>query len=45
MSFETTLTLLILSLDDLSIDVSRVLKFPTIIVVLSVSPFISIAVV
>ena len=45
MSSETTLTLLILSLDDLSIDVSRVLKFPTIIVVLSVSPFISIAVV
>ena len=45
MSFETTLTLLSLSLDDLSIDVSRVLKFPTIIVVLSVSPFISIAVV
>ena len=39
MSFKITVSLLIFSLDDLSIDVTGVLKSPTIIVLLSVFPF------
>ena len=38
MSFKACVSLLILCFDDLSIDVSEVLKFPTIIVLMSVSP-------
>ena len=41
-SFTTSVSLLIFSFDDLSIGVSEVLKSPTIIVLLSVSPFISV---
>ena len=40
MSFKASVSLLICCLDDLSIDVSGVLKFPTIIVLLSVSSFV-----
>ena len=42
MSFKVNVSLLIFSLGDLSIDVSGVLKSPTIIVLLSVSPFMSV---
>ena len=40
-SFKTSVSLLIFHLDDLSIGVSGVLKSPTIIVFLSISPFMS----
>ena len=42
--FKTRISLLILCFDDLSIGVSRVLKFPTIIVLLSISPFMSVSI-
>ena len=42
--FKTCISLLILYFNDLSIGVSRVLKFPTIIVLLSISPFMSVSV-
>ena len=45
MSFMANVSSLIFCLDDLSIDVSVVLKFPTIMVILSVSPFIFVFVV
>ena len=38
-SFKASVSLLIFCLDDLSIDVSGVLKSPTITVLLSISPF------
>ena len=41
-SFRTSVTLLIFCLDDLSVDVSVVLKSPALIVFLSVSHFISV---
>ena len=41
-SCKTTVSLLIFCLDDLSIDVSGILKSPTIIVLLSISPFMSV---
>ena len=44
MSFKTTIALLIFCLEDLSIVVSGVLKSPTIIVLLSVSPFVSVSI-
>ena len=40
-SFNTCVSLLIFCFDDLSIGVSGVLKSPTIIVLLSISPFMS----
>ena len=43
-SCKTCVSLLIFCFDDLSIGVSRVLKSPTIIVLLSVSPFMSVSV-
>ena len=43
-SFKTCVSLLIFCFDDLSIGVIGVLKFPTIIVLLSVSPFISVSI-
>ena len=43
-SFKTCVTLLILCFDDLSIGVSGVLKLSTIIVLLSISPFMSVSV-
>ena len=43
-SFKTCVSLLIFCFDDLSIGVSGVLKSPTIIVLLSVSPFMSVSV-
>ena len=43
-SFKTCVSLLIFCFDDLSIGVSRVLKFPTIIVLLSNSPLMSVSV-
>ena len=43
-SFKTYVSLLIFCFDDLSIDVSGVLKSPTVIVLLSVSPFMSVSV-
>ena len=43
-SFKTCFSLLILCFDDLSIGVSGVLKSPTIIVLLSISPFIPVSV-
>ena len=43
-SFKTCVSLLIFCFDDLSIDVSGVLKSPTIIVLLSISPFMSVSV-
>ena len=43
-SFKTCISFLILCFDDLSIGVSGVLKSPTIIVFLSMSPFISVSV-
>ena len=42
--FKTCVYLLIFCLDDLSIGMSGVLKSPTIIVLLSVSPFMSVSV-
>ena len=41
-SFKANVSLLTFSLDDLSIDISGVLRFPTIIMLLSVSPFSSV---
>ena len=38
-SFKASVSLLVFYLDDLSIDMSGMLKFPTIIVLLSISPF------
>ena len=43
-SFKTCVSLLILCFDDLSIGVSGVLKSPTIIELLSISPFMSVTV-
>ena len=43
-SFKTCVSLLIFCFDDLSIGVSGVLKSPTITVLLSVSPFMSVSV-
>ena len=43
-SFKTCVSLLIFCFDYLSIGVSQVLKSPTIIVLLSVSPFMSVSV-
>ena len=43
-SFNTCVSLLIFYCDDLSIGVSGVLKFTTIIVFLSISPFMSVSV-
>ena len=43
MSFKTCVSLLIFCFDDLSIGVSGVIKSPTIIVLLSVSPFTSVS--
>ena len=43
-SFKTCVSLLIFCFDDLSIGVSGVLKCPTIIVLLSISPFMSVSV-
>ena len=43
-SFKTCISLLIFCFDDLSIGVSGVLKSPTIIVLLSFSPFMSVSV-
>ena len=43
-SFKTCVSFLILCFDDLSIGVSGVLKSPTIIVLLSISPFMSVSV-
>ena len=43
-SFKTCASLLIFYFDDLSIGVSGVLKSPTIIVLLSISPFMSVSV-
>ena len=44
-SFKTCVSLLIFCFDDLSIGVSGVLKTPTLIVLRSVSPFMSVSVV
>ena len=41
-SFKTSVSLLIFCFDDLSIGVSGVLKSPTIIMLLSISPFMSV---
>jgi len=43
-SFKISVTILIFCLEDLSIDVSGVLKSPTIIVFPSVSPFMSVSI-
>ena len=43
-SFKACVSLLISCFDDLSIGVSGVLKSPTIIVLLSISPFMSVSV-
>ena len=43
-SFKICVSLLILCFDDVSIGVSGVLKLPTIIVLLSISPFMSLSV-
>ena len=43
-SFKTCVSLLIFCFDDLSIGVSGVLKSPTIIVLLSISPFMCVSV-
>ena len=40
MTFKANVSLLILHLGDLSFDVSGVLKFSTIIVLLSITPFV-----
>ena len=42
MSFKACASLLIFLLDDLSIDTSGILKSPTIILLLSISPFMSV---
>lgn len=42
-SFKDTISPFIFILDDVFVDVSRVLKSPTIIVLLSISPFMSIS--
>ena len=44
MSFRISVALLIFCLEDLSIDVSGVLNSPTMIVFLSVSPFMSVSI-
>ena len=43
-SFKTCVSVLIFCFDDLSIGVNRVLKSPTITVLLSISPFMSVSV-
>ena len=43
-SFKTSVSLLIFCFDDLPIGMSGVLKSPTIIVLLSISPFMSVSV-
>ena len=43
-SFKTCVSLLIFCFDDLSVGVSGVLKSPTIIVLLSISPVMSVSV-
>ena len=43
-SFKTCVSLLLFCFDDLSIGVSGVLKSPTIIMLLSISPFMSVSV-
>ena len=43
-SFKTCVSLLIFCFDDLSIGISGVLKSPTIIVLLSISPFMSLSI-
>ena len=43
-SFKTCVSLLIFCFDDLSVGVSGVLNSPTIIVLLSISPFMSVSV-
>ena len=43
-SFKTSVSLLIFYFDDLSIVVNGLLKSPTIIVLLSISPFMSVSV-
>ena len=43
-SFQTCVSLLVFCFDDLSIGVSAVLKSPAIIVLLSISPFMSVSV-
>ena len=43
-SFMISVALLIFFLEDLSIDVSGVLKFPTMIVFSSISPFMSVSI-
>ena len=43
-SFKTCVSLLIFSFDDLSIGVSGLLKSPTILVLLLISPFVSVSV-
>ena len=43
-SSETCVSLLIFCFDDLSVGVSGVLKSPTVIVLLSISPFMSVSV-
>ena len=43
-SFKTCVSLLIFCFDDLSLGVSVVLKSPTIFVLLSISPFMSVSV-
>ena len=40
----TTIVLLVFCLENLSTDVSEMLKFPTVIVFLSISPFMSVSV-
>ena len=42
MLFKASVSLLVFRLDDLSVDVNGVLKSPTIIMLLSVSPFMSV---
>ena len=44
MSVKVCVSLLIFCLDDLSIDVSGVLKSPTIIVLLLISPFMAVSI-
>ena len=43
-SFKTCVSLLIFCFDDLSIGVSGVLKSPTVLVLLSISPFLSVSI-
>ena len=44
MSFKACVSLLIFCLDDISIDEGGVLKSPTIIVLLSISPFMAVSI-